>query len=238
MRRRAGGPGESRDMGGGGETLTQHYAAIIYKPTVMLFGLQNAPTLFQRHMNYILRKLIATGKVFIYIDDILITTENLEEHRKLTHGVLQPLQDDGLSVRKRKCEFEVPGVMTLGLRITEGLVCHSPKKCRGIQDWPTPTTVKMVQEYVGLLNYFRRFIKDFATIAWPLYDVTGDKGFYWGKEQQHALDTLIKILNSDAVLAIPQDKGKWRMEVDASNYATGGVLSQQQENSIWRPAKF
>src|SRR3984893_16027313 len=66
----------------------------------------------------------------------------------------------------------------------------------------------------------------------------GDKGFYWGKEQQHALDTLIKILNSDTVLAIPQDKGKWRMEVDASNYATGGVLSQQQEDGTWHPINF
>ena len=80
-------------------------------------------------MNYILRKLIATGKVFVYIDDILIATENLEEHQKLTHGVLQALQDDGLSVRKRKCEFKVPEVMFLGLRITEGSVHHSPKKC-------------------------------------------------------------------------------------------------------------
>ena len=113
---------------------SQHYAAIIckfgvYKPTIMLFGLQNAPALFQRCMNYILRRLIATGKVFVYIDDILIATDNLEEHRELTHGVLQALQDDGLSVRKRKCEFEVSEVTFLGLRITEGSVCHSPKKC-------------------------------------------------------------------------------------------------------------
>ena len=84
---------------------SQHYVAIIcefrvFKPTVMLFRLQNAPALFQRRMNYILRRLIATGKVFVYIDDILITTDNLEEHRELTHGVLQALQDDGLSVRK------------------------------------------------------------------------------------------------------------------------------------------
>ena len=75
---------------------SQHYAAIIcefrvYKPTIMLFGLQNTPALFQRHMNYILRKLVATRKVFIYIDDILIATDNLEEHRELTHGVLQAL---------------------------------------------------------------------------------------------------------------------------------------------------
>ena len=138
---------------------SQHYAAIIckfgvYKPTIMLFGLQNAPAIFQRHMNYILRKLITTGKVFIYIDDILITTKDVEEHQRLTHRVIQALQDDGLLVRKRKCEFEVTEVTFLGLHITKGTVRHSPKKCQGIQDWPTPTTMKMVQEYVGLLNYF------------------------------------------------------------------------------------
>ena len=66
----------------------------------------------------------------------------------------------------------------------------------------------------------------------------GDKGFYWGKEQQYVLDTLIKVLNSDTILAIPQDKGKWRMEVDASNYATGGILSQQQEDGTWHPIDF
>ena len=96
----------------------------------------------------------------------------------------------------------------------------------------------MVQEYIGLLNHYQCFIKNFATIARPLYDVMGNKGFYWQKEQQEALDTLIGILESDEVLAIPQDKGKWRMEVDASNYAMGGVLSQQQDNRTWRPVNF
>src|ERR1700731_1951896 len=103
----------------------------------MLFRLQNAPAIFQRHMNYILRKLISTRKVFVYINDILIATEDLEEHWRLTHRVLQALQDDGLSVRKRKCEFEVSEVTFLGLCITKGSVQHSPKKCQGIQDWPT-----------------------------------------------------------------------------------------------------
>ena len=96
----------------------------------------------------------------------------------------------------------------------------------------------MVQEYVGLLNYFCQFIKNFATIARPLYDVMGSKGIYWHQEQQDALETLINILHSDAVLAIPQDEGQWQMEVDASNYATSGVLSQQQKDSTWQPVDF
>ena len=141
------------------DPASQHYATIIckfrvYKPTVMLFRLQNAPALFQRQMNYILQKLTATGKVFVYIDNILIATRDTKEHQELTHRVLQALQEDGLSVRKKKCEFEAQEVTFLGLHITKGSVCHSPKKCQGICNWPTPTTLKMIQEYVGLLNYF------------------------------------------------------------------------------------
>ena len=100
------------------DPATWHLVAFIcefgvYKPAVMLFGLQNAPALFQQCMNYILRKQIVTGWVFVYIDNILITTENLEEHWRLVHEVLKALQDDNLTVQENKCVFEASEVTFL-----------------------------------------------------------------------------------------------------------------------------
>src|ERR1700730_9703860 len=112
-------------------------------------------------MNYILQKLIATGKVFVYINDILIATKDVKEHWELTHGVLQALQEDGLSMRKRKCEFETQEVTFLGLRITKGSVHHSPKKCQGIHDWPTPHS----ENATGICG----IIKLFPMIHWKIH---------------------------------------------------------------------
>src|SRR5713101_8973234 len=100
----------------------------------MFFGLTNSPATFQMMMN-VFKDLIDTGKVFIYMDDILITTSTLEEHRRLVNLVLECLQDNDLFLKPKKCDFEQPKIEYLGLCLRLGHVAMDPVKLAGITDW-------------------------------------------------------------------------------------------------------
>src|SRR5882724_13445891 len=110
----------------------------MFEPLVMFFGLCNSPATFQAMMNDTFKDLIATGKVFIYMDDILIATATLEEHRKLVSQVLQRLKDHNLFLKPEKCEFEQEEIEYLGIRLRDGVIAMDTIKLNGIEDWPTP----------------------------------------------------------------------------------------------------
>ncbi|KAF7762018.1 hypothetical protein Agabi119p4_10010 [Agaricus bisporus var. burnettii] len=113
------------------------------------------------------------------------------------------------------------------------------EKVKAIRDWAVPTTVKQVESFLGFANFYRRFIKNFSTITQPLNELKSKKGekWYWNDEQQQAFEQIKQAIASEPVLALPKDKGQFRIEVDASNYGTGAVLSQEQENK-WHPVAF
>ena len=129
---------------------------------VMQFGLQNAPGTFQRWMNAIFREEVDSGHVRIYVDDILVFTKDLETHRMWLRRVLEKLKAHGLCLRESKCVFEVQEVEFLGLIVSPGLVRHSPNRAKGVREWPHPKNVKELQRFLGLMNYYRRFIPHFA----------------------------------------------------------------------------
>jgi hypothetical protein len=108
----------------------------------MFFGLTNSPATFQTMMNDILRDLINEGKVIVYLDDILIFTEDLEEHRRLVHRVLQILQDNQLYLKPEKCDFEKTEIEYLGVIISHNSIKMDPVKIKGVMEWPEPSTVK------------------------------------------------------------------------------------------------
>jgi len=113
------------------------------------------------------------------------------------------------------------------------------KKVRGVLEWPTPKCVKDVQKFLGLANYYRRFIEGFATVARPLHDmVKKDKKWEWTEKQEKAFKELKERFTKEPVLAAPDIDKKMRMEVDASDYAMGGVLSMKCEDRLWRPVAF
>ena len=114
----------------------------LFEPLVMYFGLCNAPSTFQTMMNNVLEEEIRTGKVIVYIDDILIFTDNIDEHRKLVKRVLQKLRDNDLFAKPEKCFFEQSQVEYLGLIVSKGSIKMDPAKVTGVTNWPTPTTVK------------------------------------------------------------------------------------------------
>jgi RNase H-like domain found in reverse transcriptase len=126
----------------------------------------------------------------------------------------------------------------LGLIVENGQVRMDPVKTNAITDWPTPTTKKELQSFLGFMNFYRRFIKDFAKVAAPLNKLTGKIDWIWEEDQQWVFNTLKKIVTSDPILVLPNETGKFIIECDASDYATGAILSQQQEDGTYRPVAF
>src|SRR5258705_4649986 len=115
----------------------------------------------------------------------------------------------------------------------------APTKCRGVTEWPTRTKVKEVQSFLGFVNFYRKFIRDFSDVAHPLYALTHKtQQWVWGSPEQKAFDALKKAVTSAPVLTFPSQSGCFCLECDASNFATRAVLSQVQADSMHQPVAF
>lgn len=207
------------------------------EPTVMFFGLTNSPATFQGFMNEIFKELIILGHIVVYMDDILIFTDNIEEHREIVREVLKILRKHKLYLKPEKCFFEQSTVEYLGLIIGNGLVHLDPRKVEAVKNWPAPKSKKEVQSFLGFCNFYRQFIKDFSAIAKPLTSLTGNTDWKWGTDQDNATTGLKEALCSQPVLAIPVDDTPYRLEVNSSDFAQGGVLSQFI-NGKWHPVAY
>jgi len=210
------------------------------EPLVMYFGLMNSPTTFQTMMDDIFEDLISEGVVVVYLDDILIFTETLDEHRRITHRILELLEKHKLYLHADKCEFEKTTVEYLGVIISHNSVVMDPVKIAGIAEWPTPTNKKEVQSFLGFTNFYRRFIKDFSEHARPLFDLTRNNCVWrWKASEQSAFDKLKGSVTSAPVLISPDLTKPFRIKADSSNFATGAVLSQvSTEDEKWHPVMF
>jgi len=140
-----------------------------YESTVMYFGLTNSPTTFQTMMNNLFRDLINQGDTATFIDNILVATDMEEGHDKLVEEVLRRLEENDLFVKPEKCKWKVREVEFLRVVISPKGVEMQKEKVEGVLNWPVPRNIKEVQKFLGLANYYRRFIKDFARIAAPLH---------------------------------------------------------------------
>jgi hypothetical protein len=198
----------------------------LFEPLVMFFGLTNSPATFQTMMDDIFRDLVAEGVVVVYLDDILIFTETLEEHRDVTRRVLELLDKHKLYLKPDKCEFEKTKVEYLGVIISHNSVEMDPIKVAGVADWPAPTSKKEIQSFLGFTNFYRRFIMDFSHHARPLFDLTkNDAKWEWLGEQQVAFNSLKAAVTSAPILVSPDNSRPFRIEADSSDFATSAVLS-------------
>jgi len=210
-----------------------------FEPTVMFFGLTNSPATFQAIMNELLRDLINMGKIAVFIDDIIVGTETEEGHDELVAEVIKRLEENDLYVKLEKCRWKVREVGFLGVEIGLEGIKMEKEKVKGVLEWLTPTCVKDVQKFLGLTNYYCQFIKEFATVARPLHDlVKKDIKWDWMEREEKAFEELKERFTKEPVLAAPDIDKKMRMEVDALDYATGGVLSIECEDRLWRPVAF
>jgi len=200
----------------------------LFEPTVMFFGLTNSPATFQAMMNELLRDLINTGKVVVFINDVIVGTKTEEGHDELVAEVVKRLEENDLYVKLEKCKWKVKEVEFLGVVIGPEGIKMEKEKVKGVLEWLTPKCVKDVQKFLGLANYYRRFIESFALIARPLHDmVKKDKKWDWMGKQEEAFKELKKRFTEEPVLVAPDINKKMRMEVDASDYAMEGVLSME-----------
>ena len=143
----------------------------LFELTVMFFGLMNSLATFQVMMNELLRDLINTGKVVVFIDDVIVGIETEVEHDKLVAEVIKRLEENDLYVKPEKCKWQVKEVDFLGVVIGPEGIKMEKEKVKGVLEWPIPKCVKDVQKFLGLANYYHRFIEGFATVARPLHDL-------------------------------------------------------------------
>ena len=145
--------------------------------------------------------------------------------------VIRRLEENDLFVKPEKCKWKVREVEFLGVVIGPKGIKMQKEKVEGVLNWLAPRNVKEVQKFLGLANYYMRFIKDFARIAAPLHVlVRKEQKWKWEKEQEEVFEKLKAVFTTEPVLAILDIDKEIRIEVDASDYVTGGVLSTKCEN--------
>jgi hypothetical protein len=215
-----------------------------YKPLVMFFGLRNSPATFQAMMDREFQDVIEEHRllgteIIIYMDDILVASSSLEGHRAAVHAILDRLEELDLYLKPEKCVWEASQVDYLGLILEKGVTCMDPAKIKGIANWPTPKTVKQVRSFLGFCNFYRPFIYQFSHIARPLNELT-QKETPWSWEQKHqtAFEELRNQVTSEPVLAQPQLDQQFEVEVDASGFAFGAVLTQKGKDGKKHPIAY
>ena len=163
----------------------------LFEPTVMFFGLTNSLATFQAMINELLRDLINTGKVAVFINDVIVGMETEEKHDELVVEVVKRLEENDLYVKSEKCKWKVREVEFLDVVIGPERIRIEKEKVKGVLEWLTPKCVKDIQKFLGLANYYRRFIEGFATVARPLHDlVKKNKKWDWTERQEKAFQEL------------------------------------------------
>lgn len=203
---------------------------------VMPFGLTNAPATFQTMMNSILQPFL-NKFVIVYLDDILIYSNSKEEHLEHVRTILELLRQNRLYAKPTKCLFAQTELEFCGHIVGNGVVRPCQSKIEVIKQWPTPKNVHDVRQFLGLASYYRRFVKSFARIAAPIYDLLKEEDaairknrqrpIVWNKQCQAAFELLKESLCSEPVLTQPDTSRPFIIETDASDFAIGLSLLQK-----------
>jgi len=201
-----------------------------YEYQVMPFGLVNAPATCQTMMNKILRDFL-DHRVVVYLDDILIYSENMEDHITLVQQVLHRLEQHDLAVSLTKSVFHQEEVEFQGYIVKMNGVIMSDRKVKSVQNWAHLRSVKEVLIFLGFANFYGRLNKDFSKVCKPISEtLTGNpKDFQWGKEQEDTFEGLKKRFTTAPILSHFCPGRRTAVETDASNFALGCGLSQYQE---------
>jgi hypothetical protein len=209
-----------------------------YEYRVMPFGLSNAPSVFQRMMQDLFQKYMDEF-VVIYLDDILIFSKDANQHQEHVKKVLTVLKENDLFAKLEKCEFHTIETMFLGLKIGHGGLSMDPTKVQAILEWETPKTTKGLQRFLGFANYYRRFIRDYSKLILPLTTLLQkDHKFVWDKTCDTAFQKLKHSFKDAPVLRFPDFAKPFVVETDASDFALGAVLSQDDSTGLRYPIAF
>uniref|UniRef100_A0A2N9HNA1 Uncharacterized protein n=1 Tax=Fagus sylvatica TaxID=28930 RepID=A0A2N9HNA1_FAGSY len=193
----------------------------LYEWLVMPFGLTNAPSTFMRLMNHALRAFLGRF-VVVYFDDILVYSKSLDQHIDHLHCVLAVLRKEKLYANLKKCSFCLDKVVFLGYVVSGKGIAVDEEKVKAIKEWPTPKSITEVRSFHGLAGFYRRFVKDFSTLAAPLTEIVKKSvGFKWGSEQDQAFIEIKERLCGAPLLALPDFSKTFEIECDASGIGQG-----------------
>ena len=206
----------------------------------MPFGLRNAAQTFQRFIDQVLRGLDCC---YAYIDDLLIASSSAEEHHHHLRSVLQRLSDYGIILNPAKCVFGVSELDFLGHRVSSKGIQPLEEKVQVISSFPLPSTQRKLREFLGLINFYHRFLPQGAALLQPLNDLLADpaakekKKLTWIDTTRAAFNTTKQALAEATLLTNPSPNAPTNIVTDASNIAVGGVLQQYIDNE-WRPLAY
>ena len=208
-----------------------------FRFVVMPFGLVNSGQIFTR----LVRKLFhGVSNVMYYVDDILIYTENWEDHMNTLSRVLMILENANLSIRPSKCFLGYRNLEFLGHNVGEGALTTSPVLLKKIQETERPSTKKQIRSFIGLTSFYRKYIPNFSEVALPLTDLTR-KGqptkVEWGEPQEKAYMTLKALLAKPPILKLPDFSKQFVLRTDASDLGIAAILMQEHDNEMF-PVAF
>ena len=204
----------------------------------MPFGLRNAGQSFQRMMDTIMRDV---PRVFVYIDDILIASSSEEQHKADLWKVCRKLEENGLLIREEKCVFGKTDVEFLGHKVDSSGIRPLPEKVKAVKEYPIPKTPKELKRFLGVINYYHRFIPGAAAVMQPLHIVSSRKPatqvIQWTREERNSFERAKTLLANVTTLHHPTVDGPLILSTDASDIGVGAVLEQWQ-NGSWVPLAF
>ena len=208
-----------------------------YQYSRMPFGLHSAPSVLQRLMQSVLAG-VGDSHVHIYLDDIIIAHEDLDSHLVKLRQVLERLVQFNLKCRLSKCHFSSNSATFLGYQLSSSGCGKLEDNVTKIRLFPRPNTRKKVRSFLGLGNFYRRFVKDYARIAKPLTNLTSSKSpFKWTDECTESFERLREALAEDIILKYPNMQESFHLTTDASDISIGAVL-HQKEGSGLRPVAY
>ena len=215
-------------------TITTHKG--LYKYNRLPFGVATAPALFQRIMESLLQDL---PYVSIYLDDILVTGKTQVEHLKNLNEVLTRLEKAGMRLKKNKCVFMMSAVEYLGHKITKDGLQPSDTKVEAVLKAPIPCNVTELKAFLGLVNYYGKFLSNLSTTMAPLHKLLL-KGaqWLWGDQQQKAFETVKTQLASSELLVHYDPEVQLILSCDVSPYGLGAVLAHRFEDGTERPIAY
>lgn len=210
-----------------------------YEYLRMPFGLCNAPAVFQRFINFVLRPFIDEGSVIVYIDDIALGSRTMPEHLDLVRRVLRQLAGFRLELNLDKCRFCYDKLDLLGFSIDRHGIRPNDRHIENIRRLPLPTNAGELHKYLGLFSYFRRFVPSFTSIALPLRALLKpDANYVFGEECVVAFNKLRDKLISIPVLALYNPQRETELHCDASAVGFGGILLQRQDDGKFHPTAY
>lgn len=208
----------------------------LYKYTRLVYGLANAPAIFQRSMETL---LMGIEGVSVWLDDVCITGRDEHTHLQRLEEVLRRLNDAGLRLQKDKCEFFQDSVTYLGYVIDKNGLRTCAKKVEAIIKAPTPSNVLELKRFLGVVNYYRSFIPNASSLMKPLHELLCNEARWeWGAPQQRAFDSVKRALADERVLAHFDPEAQLVLSVDAGPAGLGAVLAQRDADGVERPLAF